>query len=75
MNLQDGVVVQKNVGDPTKPFKGPFIELLDVVSKGLNFTYDVTAQPDNEYGNNQGPGGKWNGMMGSLVNNVRASYF
>lgn len=50
-------------------FRGFCMELLDLLSRELGFTFAVELVKDGKYGDSN-DGGKWNGMIGELLRNV-----
>ena len=46
-------------------------DLLDILSKDLGFTFTLKEVDDGRYGIKAG--GKWNGMIGEVVDKVRLS--
>ena len=50
-------------------FEGFTIDLLQRVSKDLQFKYHIIVSPGNLYGQ-QGKNGEWNGMVGSIMARV-----
>lgn len=53
-------------GDGT--FSGFMVDLLNGLSKVIGFSYDITINPDNMYG--QETNGKWNGLIGELLDDT-----
>ena len=51
-------------------FEGFTIDLLQRVSKDLQFKYHIIVSPGNLYGQ-QDKNGEWNGMVGSIMARVR----
>ncbi|KAI6212829.1 Protein CBR-GLR-7 [Aphelenchoides besseyi] len=47
-------------------FQGVCIDLIEMVSKELNFTYELYLVPDGKFGSMEQTG-NWNGMIGQLV--------
>jgi len=50
--------------------EGYIIDLLDELSRNTSITFEVKAVPDGKYGSLK-EDGKWSGMIGQLVDNVR----
>ncbi|XP_068227739.1 glutamate receptor ionotropic, kainate 2-like [Palaemon carinicauda] len=48
------------------PFYGPVVELFNILTERMNFTYTVTRPPDGAWGYKY-PNGTWNGMVGMLA--------
>lgn len=55
-------------GNPV--FTGYCMELLQMISENLNFSYEVSVAPDGEFGN-LNENGEWNGMIRELMDKVR----
>ena len=49
--------------------EGSFIDLLNLLSKTMNFSYTLKLPPDNSWGGLQ-ENGSWNGMMNLLINEI-----
>lgn len=58
--------VNENKTHPSK-YYGFCVELLDMIAKARNFTYEI--QIEDTVGNIQ-PNGSWDGVMGALINRV-----
>ena len=50
--------------------RGSFTDLLNTLSKLMNFTYEVEPPPDNVWGGKQA-NGSWNGMMKLIQENKK----
>ena len=50
--------------------RGYTIDILNILAARMNFTYDVFASPDDQYGslNNDGT---WTGMIGGVMRKVK----
>lgn len=62
-------MISENIFGQPKEFCGFSIDVLNALSEHLGFKYQIYQSPDNQYGklhNN----GKWDGMIGELVNKV-----
>lgn len=56
-------------------FRGFAVDLMDVVSKRLGFTYDLYLVQDGKFGSKT-ESGEWNGMLGEILAGVhRYCYF
>uniref|UniRef100_A0A4W3GFG5 Glutamate receptor n=1 Tax=Callorhinchus milii TaxID=7868 RepID=A0A4W3GFG5_CALMI len=61
------VLVAENVFGQPKEFCGYSIDVLNTLSQQLGFKYQIYQVPDRQYGKIQ-RNGKWNGMIGELIN-------
>ena len=59
-----------NTTNPKK-YYGYTKDLLDEISRVLNFRYDLAEVPDGRYGYRQKNNGEWNGLIGQLCKQVR----
>jgi len=66
VTIPDGDDVVQEPPGSEKPFSGPLVEFLDMLAALGNFTYDITANPDKNFGKRQ-KDGSWDGMIGSLL--------
>ncbi|XP_052096288.1 glutamate receptor-like [Mytilus californianus] len=60
--LEDPYLIDN--GDGT--FSGFMIDLLDALSKGGGFSYEIGLNPDDKYGSQDGSG-NWDGMIGEVL--------
>ncbi|XP_067899075.1 glutamate receptor ionotropic, delta-2-like isoform X2 [Heterodontus francisci] len=61
------VMVSENIFGQPKEFCGFSVDVLNALSEHLGFKYQIYQAPDHQYGKLQN-NGKWNGMIGELVN-------
>jgi len=66
VTIPDGDDIAQAPPGSEKPFSGPLVEFMDMLATFGNFTYDITANPDNNFGKKQADG-SWDGMIGSLL--------
>ena len=53
-------------------YDGFCVEIIDIISKRLNFNYTIRTSPDKKYGVLDN--GTWNGMMKMMLDGVIKSY-
>nr|XP_053643874.1 uncharacterized protein LOC128696577 [Cherax quadricarinatus] len=53
------------VNDNTKIFKGPLVNLLNLLAHSINFTFKFSRPPDGAWGLKR-PDGSWSGMIGMV---------
>lgn len=61
------------LGHPLKGndrFEGYSLDLIDAISKILNFTYSFELVPDNNYGNYDPDTKEWNGLVRHILDRV-----
>jgi len=56
-------------------FHGFCVDLLDDISKILQFNYTIKPVDDGKYGAPVGPKNEWNGMMRELIDKVKRENF
>lgn len=56
-------------GKDTGKFQGYCIDLIDEISKMINFEYEIYVAPDNSFGF-MDDNGQWNGMIKELIEKV-----
>ncbi|XP_060693486.1 glutamate receptor ionotropic, delta-2-like [Hemiscyllium ocellatum] len=61
------VMMSENIFGQPKEFCGFSIDVLNALSEHLGFKYQIYQVPDNQHGRLQN-NGKWNGMIGELIN-------
>jgi hypothetical protein len=52
-------------------FDGFAVDLINLLAQMLEFNYTLILQDENAHGSLNTDTGKWNGMLGELINNVR----
>lgn len=65
---------EQNINEPkfegNARFEGYAIDLIDGISKILNFTYRFELVDDNNYGSINSETGEWNGLIRQLLDKV-----
>ena len=56
--------------DGTVEYEGFAIDLLNAIAEQLHFNYTITIVKDGQYGGEDPKTGKWNGMVGELIDQV-----
>ena len=62
-------MIRERHKDGTIWYEGYCIDLLNELARDLHFTYEIYPSPDGMYGAGK-ENGKWNGMIGELINQV-----
>lgn len=60
-------------GQETGKFSGYCIDLIDEISKMINFEYEIYVAPDNSFGY-MDENGQWSGMIKELIDKVSILY-
>jgi hypothetical protein len=54
--------------NPNNTYSGYCVDLIDLISKDLNFTYEIRIPEDKRYGTKEN--GSWNGLVDELLKYV-----
>lgn len=66
-------MIDDNYANTGRKYKGYIIDLMDEISRNLNFSYQIKVVSDNQYGvRYQNVNGviKWTGIVGEIVDDV-----
>lgn len=72
MMLKENMDPDSEVVDPNQMYEGYVVDLIEHISRMLDFEYELYLVHDGNFGSKQ-PNGEWNGIMGEILCGVRTS--